>query len=145
MIILLLIIAVISAILLILVVMVQDEQGEGLGGIFGGGSGSPFGSRTGNVLTRITSILSIIFIVCTFVLALLNKTPMTDSTINAAREDRFQSSSDAGWYTKIQSATEESGSGESLYSETGNDSATTDQSAAESESAPAGDTAAGNP
>ena len=48
----LLVILVISAVLLVLVVLVQDEQGEGIGGIFGGGSNTAFGSRSGNVLTR---------------------------------------------------------------------------------------------
>ena len=48
----LLVIMAISAVLLVLVVLVQDDQGEGIGGIFGGGSNTAFGSRSGNVLTR---------------------------------------------------------------------------------------------
>ena len=62
----LLVILIVSAVLLVLVVLVQDDQGEGLGGIFGGGSTTPFGSRSGNVLTRFTAILAAVFLFCIF-------------------------------------------------------------------------------
>lgn len=70
--ILLLVVFIISAVLLILIVMIQDEQGEGIGGLFGGGSSTPFGSRSGNVLTKVTSVLGAIFIVVALALALVN-------------------------------------------------------------------------
>ena len=63
------------AILLILLVLVQNEEGEGLGGIFAGGSGSAFGSRSGNVLTRATTILGTLFLVVSLGLALMNRGP----------------------------------------------------------------------
>ena len=50
--IILLIIFVICALLLIFMVLIQDDQGEGIGGLFGGGSSTAFGSSAGNVLTR---------------------------------------------------------------------------------------------
>ena len=62
-----------ASVILILLVMIQDEQGEGLGGIFGGGSATPFGSRSGNVLTRFTSIVSAIFFVVCLVIGLFNR------------------------------------------------------------------------
>jgi len=66
---------VIIAVLLILMVLIQNEEGDGLGGIFAGGSGSAFGSRSGNVLTRTTSILGALFLIVSLGLALLSRTP----------------------------------------------------------------------
>ena len=72
--ILLLVIFLIACIFLVVMVLVQDEQGEGIGGIFGGGSSTPFGSRSGNVLTRFTSILAAVFLLTSFGLAWVNRT-----------------------------------------------------------------------
>jgi preprotein translocase subunit SecG len=71
----LLVFFVIVAILLVLLVLVQNEEGDSLGGIFAGGSGSAFGSRSGNVLTRTTTFLGALFLVLSLGLALLNRTP----------------------------------------------------------------------
>ena len=62
-----------ASVILILLVMIQDEQGEGLGGIFGGGSTTPFGSRSGNVLTRFTGIVSAVFFIVCLVIGLVNR------------------------------------------------------------------------
>ena len=70
----LLVFFVIVAILLILLVLVQDEEGDSLGGIFAGGSGSAFGSRSGNVLTRATTVFGVLFLIISLGLALLNRT-----------------------------------------------------------------------
>ena len=75
-----------SALLLVLVVLIQDDQGQGIGGMFGGGEGSsPFGSRTGNVLTKFTSILGAVFLVAAFALAWINRTPDRDDFLERAR------------------------------------------------------------
>ena len=71
----LLVFFVITAILLILLVLIQTEEGDSLGGIFAGGSGSAFGSRSGNVLTRATSVLGALFLIISLGLALLSRTP----------------------------------------------------------------------
>ena len=71
----LLVFFVIIAILLVLLVLIQNSEGDSLGGIFAGGSGSAFGSRSGNVLTRSTSILGALFLVVSLGLALLARTP----------------------------------------------------------------------
>ena len=63
------------AILLILFVLIQDEEGDSLGGIFAGGSGSAFGSRSGNVLTRTTTVLGALFLIISLGLALLHRSP----------------------------------------------------------------------
>lgn len=71
----LLVFFIIIAVLLILLVLIQNEEGSGLGGIFAGGSDSAFGSRSGNVLTRTTTVLGALFLVVSLGLALLSRTP----------------------------------------------------------------------
>ena len=82
----LLVFFVIVAILLILLVLVQNEEGDGLGGIFAGSSSSAFGSRSGNVLTRVTTVLGTLFLVISLGLALLNRTPGGTGVEAAGRE-----------------------------------------------------------
>jgi preprotein translocase subunit SecG len=82
----LLIFFVLVALLLIGMVLIQDEQGDGLAGMFGGGSQSTFGSRAGNVLTRTTTILGGLFVVVALGLAVLFKTPDTGDVAAAARQ-----------------------------------------------------------
>ena len=82
----LLVFFVIVAVLLILLVLVQNEEGDSLGGIFAGGSGSAFGSRSGNVLTRATTILGSLFLIISLGLALLNRTPGATGVEAAGRE-----------------------------------------------------------
>jgi preprotein translocase subunit SecG len=71
----LLVFFIVVAILLVMLVLVQDEEGAGLGGIFAGSSGSAFGSRAGNVLTRTTTVLGSLFLIISLSLALLNRPP----------------------------------------------------------------------
>jgi preprotein translocase subunit SecG len=94
----LLILFVLSAIVLIVLVLMQDEQGEGLGGIFGGGSSTAFGSRSGNVLTKFTAIIGGIFLFCSFGLAWVNKTPEAGDVIGAARRQSSEQSSVEEWW-----------------------------------------------
>jgi len=82
----LLVFFVIVAILLVLLVLVQNEEGDSLGGIFAGGSSSAFGSRSGNVLTRATTVLGALFLVISLGLALLNRTPGGTGVEAAGRE-----------------------------------------------------------
>jgi preprotein translocase subunit SecG len=82
----LLVFFIIIAVLLVLLVLVQNDDGEGLGGIFGGGSSSAFGSRSGNVLTRATSVLGGLFLVISLGLALLSRIPVGSGVEEAARE-----------------------------------------------------------
>jgi len=89
----LLVFFVIIAVLLILLVLMQSEEGDSLGGIFAGGSGSAFGSRSGNVLTRATSVLGALFLVISLGLALINRTP---SGSGVEEEGRRQAAESAG-------------------------------------------------
>ena len=93
--ILLLVFFVIVAILLVGMVLIQDEQGDGLAGMFGGGSQSTFGSRSGNVLTKTTTVLGGLFIIVALGLAVLFKTPDTGDVAAAARQ---QSAGSAEWW-----------------------------------------------
>ena len=91
--IILLVIFVISALLLILLVMLQDEGSEGMGGIFGGGGSSQIGNRSGNILTKTTSILGAVFILSAFGLAWFSRTPDSGDIEQAAARLRGGSGS----------------------------------------------------
>lgn len=84
--IILLVFFVIVAFLLVGMVLIQDEQGDGLAGMFGGGSTSTFGSRSGNVLTKTTTVLGFLFIVGALGLAVLFRTADTGDVAAAARK-----------------------------------------------------------
>lgn len=69
---LLIVIEVLCSVLLIGLILLQKSKGGGLGVAFGGGGeGSMFGSRTGNVLTKATIVLGLIFLLNTLVLGIL--------------------------------------------------------------------------
>jgi preprotein translocase subunit SecG len=82
----LLVFFVIVAVLLILLVLAQNEEGDSLGGIFAGGSGSAFGSRSGNVLTRATTVLGALFLIISLGLALVNRTSAGAGVESAGRQ-----------------------------------------------------------
>ena len=100
----LLVILIISAILLVLVVLVQDDQGEGIGGIFGGGSNTAFGSRSGNVLTRVTAVLATVFLVCCFGMAWVSRTPTAGNVIGKARQQALNTTEQQSWWVQTPSA-----------------------------------------
>jgi preprotein translocase subunit SecG len=113
--IILLVIFAIAALIMILVIMLQDDQGEGLGGLFGGGSTTPFGSRSGNILTRFTAILGAIFIVGAFALAWLNRSPETTDIVEKARLEQIQEAEESNWWVErieeVEPGEEEAGEG----------------------------------
>lgn len=96
--IILLVIFVISALLLILLVMLQDEGSEGMGGIFGGGGSSQIGNRSGNILTKTTSILGAVFILSAFGLAWFSRTPDSGDIEQAAARLRGGNGSGTEWW-----------------------------------------------
>ena len=93
----LLVLLVISALLLILLVLVQDDQGEGVGGIFSGGSNTAFGSRTGNVLTRFTTVLAAVFLFCCLGLAWVNRSGDAGNVVGKAREQALSGETTQWW------------------------------------------------
>lgn len=61
----------IVCLLLIGIVLLQRSKGQGVGLSFGGGAEAVFGAQMGNVLTRGTVILAVIFLLNTTLLAVL--------------------------------------------------------------------------
>jgi len=81
----LLVFFVIIAILLVLLVLIQNDEGGGFGGMFGGGANTAFGSRSGNVLTRATTVLGSLFLIVSLSLAILSRTPTGSGVEEEAR------------------------------------------------------------
>lgn len=102
--ILILLLFVISALLLMAVVLIQDDQGGGIGGMFGGGSSTAFGARTGNVMTRLTTVLAIIFFASAFALAWMNRTPDSGNVIGRARAERMRNVEQIDWWIEAPAA-----------------------------------------
>ncbi len=71
---------------LIFMVVIQDQEGEGLGGVFAGAGNAAFGSRSSSVVVRITYVLGALFFVIAFGLAVLNKSDAAsvDKALRAA-------------------------------------------------------------
>jgi len=100
----LLVVFVIIAVLLILLVLIQNEEGDSLGGLFAGGSGSAFGSRSGNVLTRATTILGALFLIISLGLAIMNRTPGGTGVEAAARELAADDEESESWWRQNEEA-----------------------------------------
>lgn len=92
--IILLILFVIASLLLIFMVAIQSEGGSGLGGIFGGGSDSSFGGQTGKVMNKFTAILGTSFLVLAILLAVINKSPSSESLLQSVEVEQVQQSGD---------------------------------------------------
>ncbi len=98
--IILLVLFVIVALLMMLVVLIQDDQGEGIAGMFGGAGTTPMGSRSGNVLTRFTSILGALFLFGAFALAWLNRTSTSDNLEARARAEQLRKAQATEWWVE---------------------------------------------
>ena len=82
--------------LLICIILLQKSKSEGLGMAFGAGAGeSLFGARAGNVLSKATVVLGIVFLANTLLLGVLfaqkDKTLMDDVAVPAAQPAAIQS------------------------------------------------------
>ncbi len=82
--IILLVLFVIVAFILVFLVVIQNENTQGLGGIFGGSSDTTFGAKSGNILTKITYTVAGAFLVLTFLLAFVNRTTDSDALLRDA-------------------------------------------------------------
>jgi preprotein translocase subunit SecG len=99
----LLVVFIIACILLIFMVIIQDSESDSLGGVFAGGSGSAFGSRSTNVVIRFTYVLGALFFVCAFSLALINKSSV-GNVEKAAQSQSKETTSTDWWNAKPQSS-----------------------------------------
>jgi len=73
---------VICSILLLGVILIQRTKSQGMGLAFGGAVGeSIFGAQMGNVLTRTTVVLAIIFLVTTTLLAMIGARGAGDGSV----------------------------------------------------------------
>ncbi|MCH3906797.1 MAG: preprotein translocase subunit SecG [Sphaerochaeta sp.] len=98
----LLVLFIIVCLLLIFIVAIQDEDSQGLGGIFGGASTSAFGSRVGSVVNKFTAILGGVFMVLALVVALLNKTPSQDKLLEQVQTNQVQQTTE--WWNQSSDA-----------------------------------------
>jgi preprotein translocase subunit SecG len=81
--------------------------------MFGGAGTTPLGSRSGNVLTRFTSVLGALFLFGAFALAWLNRTPETSNLEARARAEQLrQSQATEWWVEKVQPPVQEAPEGE---------------------------------
>lgn len=99
----LLVLFVIVCLILVFLVAIQDENSEGIGGLFGGSSNSAFGSKIGSVVNKTTAILGISFMVLALLLAFLNKTPSQDKLLEQVKTEQVQQTSE--WWNQTSSTT----------------------------------------
>lgn len=77
------------AVTLVVLILLQRGRGSDLGAVFGGGSGSVFGSRgSANFLTRITAVLATLFFAIALALAYIytgigTPTSVTESVLDS--------------------------------------------------------------
>ena len=104
----LLVVFVIICIFTILIVMVQNDESSS-GGMFGSRTSTAFGSHSASVLTKTTFVLVALFIVTSFVLALLNKKPSVEKNLADTAAEIQQSAEEAAnaskWWQKASDAT----------------------------------------
>ncbi|MCE5256035.1 MAG: preprotein translocase subunit SecG [Spirochaetaceae bacterium] len=96
--ILLLILFIIVCVLLIFFVIIQDEDSGSLGGVFAGGSGSAFGSRTSSVVVKITYVLGALFFVLAFSMALINKSPTSNIQQVVNEQQKTEQTTNSEWW-----------------------------------------------
>ncbi|MEN6364469.1 MAG: preprotein translocase subunit SecG [Rectinema sp.] len=93
---LLLILFVIVCLLLIFFVVIQDEDSDSIGGLFAGGAGSAFGSRSSNVVIKITYVLGALFFILSFSMAIINKSSL--GNVEAAAAVKTQEAAPSEWW-----------------------------------------------
>lgn len=83
----LLVFFIIVCVLLVLLVAIQDDGENGMGGLLGGRGTAAFGSHSASVLTKATAVLVVLFFILSFSLALVNKKPKLDASIEVTNTE----------------------------------------------------------
>ena len=82
----------IVSLILIMIILMQASQGGGLSGTFGGQAASSIlgGQSAGNILSRITTWLAVIFLSLAIIISLLSgpKTESSTSVVKQAADER---------------------------------------------------------
>jgi preprotein translocase subunit SecG len=80
---------IIASILIIILVLLQSGKGSSLGAALGGGSNQTlFGpTGSGNILTKITTALAVVFMVTSITLAHISGKSDSDSVINKVQQE----------------------------------------------------------
>ncbi len=99
----LLVLFAIVCVLLIFMVIIQDQEGEGLGGVFAGAGNAAFGSRSPNIIVKVTYVLGGLFFVLAFSLAIINRGSLGNVEAAAAKKNAVSSE---WWNTKTQAPSE---------------------------------------
>lgn len=86
------IIFVIVSIFIILLILIQDEQGDGIGGVFGGGSSSIFGAKSSSVAVKITGFFIAFFFIFVVLLSFMNTKRADNSFLNDIKTENKNSS-----------------------------------------------------
>ena len=78
----LILVEIVTCLLLVAVILLQQSKSQGMGLAFGGGmSESLFGSRAGNILTKTTIVLAVIFLANTTFLGILYTTKSEEKSL----------------------------------------------------------------
>ncbi len=77
--------------MIILLVLFQDEQGDGIGGVFGGGSSSIFGAKSSNIAIRITAFFITLFFIFVIALSFINTKRVDNSLLRDVKIDEKSS------------------------------------------------------
>lgn len=86
------IIFVIVSLFIILLILIQDEQGDGIGGVFGGGSSSIFGAKSSSVAVKITGFFIAFFFIFVVLLSFMNTKRADNSFLNDIKTENKNSS-----------------------------------------------------
>lgn len=86
------VIFVIVSIFIILLVLIQDEQGDGIGGVFGGGSSSIFGAKSSSVAVKITGFFIAFFFIFVVLLSFMNTRRADNSFLKDIKTENKNSS-----------------------------------------------------
>ncbi|WPM06233.1 preprotein translocase subunit SecG [Borreliella sinica] len=86
------IIFVIVSIFIILLILIQDEQGDGIGGVFGGGSSSIFGAKSSSVAVKITGFFIACFFIFVVLLSFMNTRRADNSLLDNIKKENENNS-----------------------------------------------------